>query len=535
MREETSIEQVEPGSGALPEAEPGEAAGDRRGRALRHSLMMMGGGLGAFACTFVRGLFTPYILDPVEYGTLAILTLVVLYASYLQLGMKHVQSLLVPSALRRGAHDEVKDITDTVFTVENLLSVLVVIGLWGVYLSGVRFDGSLTLYLTAVLSGIVLLSRFDLLLITYLKGRGAFGLLAQNQFYTALLQLVLGVPLLWFYGVPGLLTSMLFPNLIVDGYIVWRERIRFQPRLVWDKIRRYTQIGFPIYLNVFISKYLWTLEKTLIAVLLSKTELGIYSFALLVFGPISIIPTSFNEVIKRRMAEHRGENGVERPAEMLHYFGFPLASYAALSAIIAGVGYFAYEPSISVLRLLILGFPFFQTRLFTSYTLNVVDRRWLYVALQLAALLGNAVLDYALIRAGYGIQGAAVGSSISYIFFALIMLYATCRVVEPEQGERYAIGRFARVALAWALPYGMIFGLDAAWGWAAPPAEGLSAVALDAAAALGKSALYTLAVLLTFAAAFRVDGFAGKMRGVLADVLVLVRARLRAAVGARPG
>src|SRR5262249_41650719 len=152
---------------------------------------------------FIQGLIVPRILAPDGYGTLAILSLVFSYMGYVQLGMKNAQSVLVPAALGRGDKTEAKHITEIVFTSETLLTSLMVVGLWTIYLGGVTFGNTLTSFLVLIISVRIFLSRFDDLLDSYLLGYGEFGSLARLQFFTALLNFLFSVPLLLLYGIPG--------------------------------------------------------------------------------------------------------------------------------------------------------------------------------------------------------------------------------------------------------------------------------------------------------------------------------------------
>ncbi len=518
---------------------------DRRA-ALRHSALLSAGALGAFVCNFAKGLFTPYILDPVEYGTLNILSLVILYASYTQLGTKHAATLLIPSAMREGRQADVDELRDSIFTAENLLSVAVAIALWGMWGLGVTLGGVLNLFFVCALSAVVLVQRFDLLLGAYLKGLGRFDLLAQNQFFTSFFGMLFGVPLLVWFGIEGMIVSLAIPYLLVDGYIVWKERIRFRPSLKLPTVWRFTRVGFPVYVGNFVGQYLWTLEKTLIAILLSTTELGLYSFALLVFGPINLVPKSFNEVIKRRMAEFRGIDRVDGVSPFLRFFRFPMAAYLALSITIAGCAFFFfrvlalrlypnYAESVFILTLLLFGFPYFQLRLFTGYPLNILNRSWLFVGIQASALGVNAVIDYVLILR-YGLVGAAVGSSVSYVLFGFAILYAVHAVTVPERALAPSFGAFTRVTVAWTGAFAVLVGLvGAADRWVEPQA-GVVGWLVDLGVASVSSVVFGVATLALFSLVYRSDRFREQAIGIVGDAVDLACERLpfrRAAAGGK--
>lgn len=479
---------------------------------------MSTGSVGAFVFVFIQGLIVPRILAPDEYGTLAILNLVFSYMGYIQLGMKSAQTVLVPAALGKGDKTDAQHITEVVFTSETLLTILMGVGLWAIYIGGVTLGNTLTSSLVLILSVRILLSRFDELLDSYLLGYGEFGSLARLQFFTAFSNLLFGIPLLLLYGIPGFLSSVILTYLILDSYIILRHRIRLRFRWSWKELARYIKVGFPIYVNNWVGVYLWTLEKTLIALLLDKVALGLYSFGLLVFAPVSLIPGSWSKIVRRRMAECYGQFGSGDLRFMQRFFEFPLSGYLFLCTVIIGSAYNFYQvlvmnfypqylPSITVFQLLIFGYPFFQLRVFTGAMLTVINRSWDFLTSQAIILVINAIIDYTLIYAGYGIYGAAVGSSLSYTILGFLLFYQAYRYVSPLNPVKSALILYLRISVSWIACYALLLILGVIeWQWL-PVMEGEARVVVSVFLALLNSILFIFGSLGVFTLVFQKDQF----------------------------
>lgn len=511
---------------------------DFQREALKHSFRMSAGGIASFVIIFIQGLIIARLLGLDGYGTFNIINMILAYTAYIQLGLKNAQSLLVPVALGKGNQKEAQHITEAIFTFEVLLTALVIVGLWMLYASGYTFRNTLTLYLLLALSATIFLGRIDELLDSYLLAYGQFKCLAGLRFFSAFFNLLFGVPFLLAYGLLGLVFSWFLTYLLLDSYVFLSYRIRFRARWGWKKTVECIKVGFPIHVNNLVGGNLWMLEKTLVALLLDKTDLGLYSFALLVFTPANLIPSSFNKIISRRMAEYRGRYGIDTGQYMKPFFGLPLVGYLFLSVILIATAYYFYvvlvmhwfpsfQPSTTVLQILIFGYPFFQLRVFAGATLTVTNRSLDFFMCQMVAFGINIVADYALIKAGYGIYGAAAGSSISYSILGWLLLYRAYRFVALSSVVKSALRLYLRIIVAWTVCYGIFYAL-LAWNQVWIPAlEGeMHSVLVEGLIALLKSLVFAFGALGVFSLVFRRENFLSQVHALACESGVIVRRRI---------
>lgn len=376
-----------------------------------------------------------WLLGPVNLGAFKIIDLIGRYADYNHLGMLQAITRQVPLAMGRGDAKEAEAVKDICFSSNLLTTLLTMIVLWVLFLSGVNFKGSFDLTIMVMVSFILFFQRADSLLHNYIKGIGNFDLIAKRNLYLNNLMPLVSLGFLAIWKLKGLVFGTLILSLL--GFIYYfhgLQRIRFNFKLPLKKTWELMKIGFILFTNKTADGLFWTADLTIIALMLSKLDVGLYGFALGSVSAVTGFISMLNMIVYRKILLERS---TAKNANKFSYFKKYPENYIPLLLTISGMllgsiylGYTfivdvfldKYSESIPLIILLSFGYLCFVTRYFTFSFLNATDQLRYQVFYTLFATALNYGLDYLFIKAGYGIIGVALGCSISFVVVSGMML-----------------------------------------------------------------------------------------------------------------
>jgi O-antigen/teichoic acid export membrane protein len=393
-------------------------------------------------------------LSPHELGRWLALILLLSYAPYAHLGLEYGFTYLLPGRRARGEEGQAAALQDTAYRFGVVLAVLYAVGafLVGVY----SFHGQLV-FAIAFMAATVVLEQQSLF-------RGRWQESALIDFRTgsilgiarSALSFVLIVPLTAWLGLRGVVLG----SFIASGALaaLWRRRSGFVPghRVDRGTLRELFRTGFPVLAIVLAGVGLRTIDRVLVVSMLGVTALAYYNVTGLggnfVFGLLAQTGQAFTPHISREIgggAEGRARLGsyLWRPTLILAY-----ASVLGLLYLSFGVPFLVtlflphLKPGLPAFYWFVPGF-FFLTIVETANSVaNAIlieqRRQRLQVYLQVATLVLEALVCAGLIRAGWGIRGAAVASTLSYAVFGLGTVALAAYLLTESVGRTVAlIGR----------------------------------------------------------------------------------------------
>ncbi|KON26822.1 hypothetical protein AC481_06395, partial [miscellaneous Crenarchaeota group archaeon SMTZ-80] len=338
--------------------------------AVRMSLKNSFGSMIGVALHIPLNIVSASLLGPVNFGAFKIIGLVQHYASYNHLGLVQAVVRQVPLAMGRGNPEKAEEVKD------------------------ICFSGSLV---------------------------------------ATLLTIVLFFVVIW--KLKGLVFGTLITTLITFiYYFYWLQPIRFKFKLPLKKLWELLKIGLILFINKTTDGLFWTADLTIIAIMLSRREVGLYGFAL---GSVSVVTgfiSMLNMIIYRRILLERSRaEDTKDFSSFKKYTEYYLPLLLTISALLLGsifLGYrflvnvvlSKYRESLPCIILLSFGYLSFVTRYFTFSFLNATNQLRYQILYTLCATALNYGLDYLLIKAGYGIIGVAIGCTISFVIVSGLML-----------------------------------------------------------------------------------------------------------------
>jgi len=268
-------------------------------------------------------------------------------------------------------------------------------------------------------------------------------LLSRAGMLYGFLSAVLCVSGVYYYGFRGLLGGLLLSDLIHIGYILQSEK-RFPPvRVSLPLIWKLMKIGFPMMIVLFLVMLLSSVDRLVIAAMLSRESLGFFGLATVPTSIIDTAPYAVSSVMTPRLIEKLGrtkdinqiKHFLVEPTVLMAYF-LPFLLAVLFFSIHLPIQYFLtkYLPSIMVVKILTIGLCFgsLTMPLFVCFALN---KQVKIIGIVLSAVFLNIGLDCWFINQGWGINGVAVGTSISNFVFTTVMLWYALKQFKATASE----------------------------------------------------------------------------------------------------
>ncbi|MBW1895047.1 MAG: polysaccharide biosynthesis C-terminal domain-containing protein, partial [Deltaproteobacteria bacterium] len=207
--------------------------------------------------------------------------------------------------------------------------------------------------------------------------------------------------------------------------------IQISPHVILGLLK----IGFPIMLIGLMFILLRSVDRIIIAVLLSKQMLGYFAIGTIVSG---LIYLSIADIVKvifgPRIMENLGNTGdinlikkyFIEPTIIIAYFT-PFLVGTLYLGIHIPIKYFLakYFVAIGVIQILVLGSFFLAIVMLPLLVCVSLNKQVNIIFLMLIAIISDAILSYTFIVYGWGLEGVAIGTGISYFILSFIsLLYA---------------------------------------------------------------------------------------------------------------
>jgi O-antigen/teichoic acid export membrane protein len=219
-------------------------------------------------------------------------------------------------------------------------------------------------------------------------------------------------------------------------------------RVGWDaaELRRLAAIGFPIMLAGLVFSVFITVDRWMAATLLGAEAAAPYALASLTAAGILLVPTVVSQQTYPRMAIAHGSGAsTEELRAIAHSQGiFALALVAPVAASVAlfawlGVPLVVPAYAHAAPAVLVLAVGFVALSYLTGYGnyLNVIDRQWRYLSVQLLGAASGVALVFVGGRL-LGLTGIALGMTMSHVLYGVV-LRAVAERTRPS--TRDSLGR----------------------------------------------------------------------------------------------
>lgn len=400
----------------------------------KSSWLTLGTQIGA-VLNFAASLLVARTLGPEQLGTVSLVTLALLYASFMRLGIFDGGERELLDRLGRGHHAEAERIQRIALTGELLWSLLPALGLLAMSLAfadPVRQIGFLLAPLMAL--GTTL---YRLLMRLHLAHQ-QLNLVAPINAVRAIGLPALTVGLLYLIGPFSLLVAPLVIEWVLVGVYLLRTPLHLRPSLDLATLRQLIRIGLPLSLMGLIYWTYRLVGVSSVAFFLPVRDLGYYNF---VSGPINIILVAFAEfsaILTPTLWSELGRAGtadrLSRECASITIFTTLIACFLTNLAqagfrpfvVLVAPAFAVATPTFDILAfsIVLLTITFVPGLILDS---AVVNRQWQHLSIWLGGLIVNIAANFIAIQLGSGIEAIAFNS----IWIQLLVAMASFSLAQP--------------------------------------------------------------------------------------------------------
>ncbi len=392
---------------------------------IKDSLSLTVTNYAAYFVSLLRGFLVRRLLGPNLFGFYSILTVIRGYGGYSNLGTRTAAEKELPYLIGK------KDCAKVERTKNVAISFIILaasIGTFILFLStffyaysdilqkGIRII-SLVIFFTEISS------YFTIILRSYKR----FILIGKVTIFSSLVGLVAATLLTYFFSLKGALFSLVLVPIFIASYIWLKTNYRFKILFDFKETKKLIKIGIPLIVLTLMYLTMISIDRIMIYSLINPTAVGYYSIALIVSSFAFFLPKQVGIVMFPRFREKYGQT--ENIGSLSTYLLEPTKVIAYTMPIFIGSLFILtppliklllpqYLPGIKAMKILIMGFFFFSLTHMSSSLLITLSRERRMIAIQGVCIICSILLDYLFIKAGLGIEGVALGTSLVYLLYS---------------------------------------------------------------------------------------------------------------------
>ncbi len=389
-----------------------------------------------YASQFI-GFFTSIamkrFLGPFYTGIWSLLNIISDNASYLLLGIGEGVCYKIPFLLGEKKEQEAEEVKDVafnfVFAVSCLTSLAVLVA--AVILRH-RYPVEVIVGLCAV-SLYMLVDRICGYYMTLLRARKNFSVLSLSIIFDAVVNLCLVILLVKNFRIYGLYAALIILTVLNVIFVHLFVRYRLCFNFKFKGAGGLIKIGFPLSFLGFLQGVAPILDTIMITKMIGVTFVGYYSVSVMTKNYISQL-SSFGTVLYPWLLETFGRN--QSIEDIKKYAIIPPKVNAYLLPLLLGWIFFIvpvlikavlpkFIPGILAIQILLIDMFFRSCYPQAMHFLIALKKQTKMMTIMILSIILTALLNYALIKAGYGIYGVAcAASAVSFIMFFLMQTYA---------------------------------------------------------------------------------------------------------------
>lgn len=386
------------------------------------------------AAMIARTVLAARWLGPHAFGAWNALQLIMDYGQLAQLGTQQGLDQMVPRRIVDGDAERLSRLKRAGFTSITALSLMFCAG--GV-LYFARSTGSLVqtwgVLGMSLAMGIVLLINWSSYHTSLLRSHGNIGAVSRWFFLQGMIGALVGLALIRWIGVWGLLWGWTAGTLAAFLWTRWEGRafVPMRPLVSSDSVALF-RIGFPMFFFVGTSIINRSLDRLIILRYLGTRELGFYSLAVTAVTLLMYLPDSATYVFYPRLLQRFRAAG-DRPEEIQAPVIGVLRLLGVLTPALGGLACLAARDLIQVaVPNFLLGATPVRIMCFTatamcianlaSIVMMTLGRQFWLMPVAVVSTLAFAIADITVLRSGLGINGVAWATLATYAVSAFTLL-----------------------------------------------------------------------------------------------------------------
>ncbi len=402
------------------------------------------------AIGFVTSVGLRNFLGPYYMGIWNILQVVQSYLNYLPLGVSGAASYQIPFYVGKKDALAEKEIKDAAFSFIFLISIIT-----GLFLIAAALF-SWNRYPLEIVVGLLVLAIYIIVQRSYafytvmLRAYGNFNVLSRALIFDAVMNLIFVFLLVKRFKIYGFYFSLPVIQILNTLFVHLQTRYKVELKFNFPRIKSLITYGFPIFVNGLLITFLRSIDRIMIAKMFGILFVGYYSVALMIRGyaygitnNLAIVTIPYMQRIYGAGEDvHDVKKFILVPARvnaylMAPFLGFlflimPLFIHAVMPKYISGI---------TALQIL-LAATFFEACSFQAGDfLITLNKQIKLIPITSAAIILNISLNYIFIKLGMGINGVALGTTLTSFFSLFVMLiYAMKHFTDLKSSIRFVFG-----------------------------------------------------------------------------------------------
>jgi len=282
------------------------------------------------------------------------------------------------------------------------------------------------------------------------KAYNNYSIIKKSQFILSVF-LVFTIALVYLFGYFGLIWGFIvayFANSIY--YYITRP---FYYKWYWNNslLKKMMVIGIPLYFANIVQTVFSSIDRLIIAGTLSFQEVGFYSLASLVKTPLTLLVSSLSIVVFTELNEKFGKDNSVNVVKLHLEVPQILVSYLLPPIMILGIiilpaitTFFLpkYIPGIIAAQISTFSVFFLLLTGFSSNALFILNKQKLEAFSFLIVGIINTLGSFLVIKIGYGINGVASISVVSYFVYDFIMTYWVYKNINDKNHFKIQITKY---------------------------------------------------------------------------------------------
>jgi O-antigen/teichoic acid export membrane protein len=340
-------------SDRTPSLEEVEVKGQIRGNFVRDSSL--------FSITLVlrgisyaiRSFFIAKLLGPQGFGIWRFVNIFVEYIHFVSLGTQPAMQRAIPFLRGKGEMTQLQLVLKTVSSTNLLFPIIYTAVIFG---SSSLLDDSSTANALMAFCPVILILAWMRYSHEFLLATAQYALRRRVEAVDMVVGVILSVSLVYFFGIYGAIAAVGISGLVAIFLSARQLSEYLSLEIDWHILGSLIVMGFPILADTLLMITMANSDRILIAAMMSRESLGVYSVGAAGVGILGAIPSAFGQMLFVKFAEMDGLNSskghifevldrttvilscVWAPILCLAIGFFPLAIEFLLPEYVAGIG-----------------------------------------------------------------------------------------------------------------------------------------------------------------------------------------------------
>jgi O-antigen/teichoic acid export membrane protein len=379
------------------------------------------------------------------WGVWQLLYLLLAYSSFFHLGIINGMNREIPLLSGRGYSDKIDEVKGVTLGTVLLVCLAISILIFALSFLLTGFVSASVMRALALLFTTYVVYNF---IEVYLRSSALFIELSKQRYIFSIAFLLLVPPAVSVFRLEGYICSQSLVILLTVAFILKKHPLKIKPRLDLTEARRLVKIGFPIMIGFVIFTFMTTADRWIIATFLNFKQLGYYSLSIITIQGVMMIPIIVAQQFFPRMANTWGQTsdsedlikwvrthsvinlGLLIPMTLLVYHLMPVFVEFYMPE---------FGPGITAMKISLAVPVFFGLATVFVNMLTIVDRQFQLMLIRAIVLVINIGLNIVFVKNGYGINGVALGTAVSFAFYYLAVFFLGKSVLRKMSQTQSAI------------------------------------------------------------------------------------------------